>query len=43
MKVNKLIMKMYKAILKGDKNKERRLWFRAMRKSLKHKHTEAIK
>jgi len=33
---------MYKAILKGDKNKERRLWMRALRKSLKHKHTQAV-
>ena len=33
---------MYKAILRGDKNKERRLWIKALRKSLKHKRTQAI-
>ena len=42
MKVNKLIRKMYKAILKGDKNKERRLWLKTLRKSLKNKRTQAV-
>jgi hypothetical protein len=42
MKVNKLIRRMYKAILKGNKAKEKRLWIKSLRKSIKHKHTEAV-
>jgi hypothetical protein len=43
MKINKLILKMYKSILSNNKKKEKKLWFKALKKSLKHKHTEAIK
>ena len=43
MKVKKLIKKMYKAIARGDKERERKLWFKALKKSLKHKHTEVIR
>ena len=42
MKVKKIVRKMYKAILRKDKNAERRLWIKSLRKSLKHKHTEAV-
>lgn len=48
MKVNKLILKMYKAIIKdkrkSEKNRkaEKKLYMKALKKSLKHKHTQAI-
>jgi hypothetical protein len=34
---------MYEACLKHDKEQEKKLWRKALKKSLKHKHTEAIK
>jgi len=43
MKVRKLVQKMYGAIINGDKKKEKQLWFKALRKSLKHKNTHIIK
>ena len=43
MKVKKLIKELYSACVKHDKEKEKKLWFKALKKSLKHKHTEAIK
>jgi hypothetical protein len=43
MKVKTLLHKMYKACVEHDKVKEKKLWLKAIRKSLKHKHTEAIK
>jgi hypothetical protein len=43
MKVKKLVKKMYEACVNHDAVKEKKLWFKAMKKSLKHKHTEAIK
>jgi len=43
MKVNKIIKKMYEACIKHDKEKEKKLWFKAIKKSLKGKHTESIK
>lgn len=42
MKTNKLIKKYYKAIIKGNQNKQRRLWLKALRKSLKGKRTQVI-
>lgn len=42
MKVKKLIRKMYRAILKADKAAEKRLYFKILKKSLKHKHTESV-
>ena len=43
MKVKKLIKKMYVACFTHDKEKEKKLWLKALKKSVKHKHTEAIK
>lgn len=43
MKVKKLVMKMYQACLNHDKEKEKKLWLKALKKSLKHKHTEVIR
>ena len=34
---------MYEACVKHDTQKEKQLWFKALKKSIKHKHTEAIK
>lgn len=34
---------MYEACVKHDTKKEKKLWFKALKKSVKHKHTEAIK
>jgi hypothetical protein len=42
MKVKKLARKMFKACLEHDKEKEKKLWFKALKKSIKHKHTEVI-
>lgn len=43
MKVKKLVAKMYRAILAHDTEKEKELWFKALKKSLKHKRTHAVK
>ena len=43
MKVQTIVKKMYKAILKHDEIKEKKLWFKALKKSLNHKHTEIIR
>jgi len=43
MKIKKLVKKMYKACLEHNQKKEKKLWFKAIKKSLKKKHTEAIK
>lgn len=43
MKVKKLIKRMYEACIEHNKEKEKKLWFKAIKKSLKHKHTEGIK
>lgn len=43
MKVKKLIRKLYKACVRHDDAKERRLWKKIMRKSLEHKHTQAVR
>jgi hypothetical protein len=34
---------MYEACVKHDTQTEKQLWFKALKKSIKHKHTEAIK
>ena len=43
MKVKKLIMKYYEAIIGGDKEKQKRLWKKSLKKSLEGKHTEVIR
>ena len=43
MKVKKLIMKYYESIFEGNKQKEKRLWIKSLKKSLKGKHTEVIR
>ena len=43
MKVKNLILKLYKAILQHDKDKEKKIWSKIMRKSLKKKHTGAVR
>lgn len=43
MKVKELIKKMYKACIEHDVVKEKKLWLKAIRKSLKHKKTQVIK
>jgi hypothetical protein len=43
MKIKKLIKKMYRACVEHNQKKEKKLWLKAIKKSLKHKHTEAIK
>jgi flagellar biosynthesis/type III secretory pathway protein FliH len=43
MKIKKLILKMYEAILKKDTQTEKKLWLQALKKSLKHKKTYTIK
>jgi hypothetical protein len=43
MKVRKIVKKMYQAILNHDKVKEKKLWFKALKKSLKHKHTQMVR
>jgi hypothetical protein len=43
MKVKEIIKQMYQACVNHDVKKEKKLWFKALKKSLKKKHTEAIK
>ena len=43
MKVEKIVMNMYQAILNHDEKKEKKLWLRALKKSLKNKRTQVIK
>lgn len=43
MKVKKLILQMYQAILKHDTQKEKTLWFKILRKSTNHKNTHVVK
>lgn len=43
MKVKKLMKKLYKACLEGDNMRERILWLKALKKSLKNKKTQGIK
>ena len=43
MKVKKLIKKMYVACVKHDKDTEKKLWLKSLKKSLKRKHTEVIR
>jgi flagellar biosynthesis/type III secretory pathway protein FliH len=43
MKIKNIVQKMYKAILEKDTETEKKLWFKALRKSLKQKKTHTIK
>ena len=43
MKVKKLIIKLNKAELQHNLVKIKELWFKLLKKSLKHKHTEAVR
>jgi hypothetical protein len=43
MKVKEIIKKMYQAILNHNQKKEKKLWFKAIKKSLKHKRTQIIR
>ena len=43
MKVKKLARKMFKACIEHDKETEKKLWFKALKKSLKHKKTQIIR
>jgi len=42
MKLRKLRKKMYKAIFAHDTVKEKKAWFKILKKSAKHKHTEDV-
>jgi hypothetical protein len=43
MKLRELRHKLYKAIFAHDSAKEKKVWFKILRKSAKHKHTEDIR
>lgn len=43
MKVKKIVKKMYQAILNHDEEEEKKLWLKALNKSLKNKHTQVIR
>lgn len=43
MKIKNMVQKMYAAILENDTETEKKLWLKALRKSLKHKKTHIIK
>ena len=43
MKVKKLIEKLNKAEVEHNINKAKKFWFKLLKKSLKHKHTESVK
>lgn len=43
MKVKKLIIKLNKAEIQHNLAKAKQLWAKLLKKSLKHKHTEAVR
>lgn len=43
MKVKTIMKKMYEACIAHDVEEEKRLWLKAIKKSLKGKHTQGIK
>ena len=43
MKVKEIIKQMYQACVEHNPKKENKLWFKALKKSLKKKNTTAIK
>lgn len=42
MKIRELVLKLYKAIIKRDIKREKKLYDKITKKSLKHKHTEVV-
>ena len=42
MKVRKIVKKMYQACINHNEKKEKKLWLKALKKSLKHKHTQVV-
>ena len=43
MKVNKMIKKLHRTILQRDNELEKKYWFKLLKKSLKHKNTQAVR
>ena len=43
MKVKTLILKLNKAEFEHKLDKVKKLWFKILKKSVKHKHTEAVR
>jgi len=43
MKTKKLIKKLYESCLSNDKEKEKRFWFKLLKKSIKGKSTNVVK
>jgi len=43
MKVKKLILKLNRAEFNHNLDKVKKLWFKILKKSVKHKHTEAVR
>jgi len=43
MKVKKLILKLNRAEIEHNMDKAKKFWLKLLKKSLKHKHTEAVK
>jgi len=43
MKVKKLIMKLNRAEVQHNLEKAKKFWFKLLKKSIKHKHTEAVR
>jgi len=42
MKLRKLRKKLYKAIFEHNATKEKKVWLKILKKSIKHKHTEDV-
>ena len=42
MKTKKLVRKMYRACVRHQEKKQKKLWLKILKKSLEHKHTEAV-
>ena len=43
MKVQALIKKLYGAVINHDNNKEKKIWKKILKKSLKHKNTHSVR
>ena len=43
MKTKKLIQKLYESCLSNDKEREKKFWFKLLKKSLKGKDTKVVK